>query len=134
MSNYFNKNLFSKNITLNFNENYNFYCILITDSINISSDFNLILIMDFLGCILLKAKGFKISALIFLLVNDISLFFIYFLDFNDYNDDNVYSLNKLLYLLLFFILLFVGVGSSALLSQYILIDSFLKLKYHLQGK
>ena len=107
---------------------------MLTDSINISPDFNLIMIMDFLGCILLKAKGFKVSAFIFLLVNGISLFFIYFFDFNDYNDDNVYSLNKLLYLLLFFILLFIGVGSSALLSQYILIDSFLKLKYHLQGK
>ena len=134
MANYFNKNLFSKDVNLNFNEDYNFYNILLTNSINISPDFNLIMIMDFLGCILLKAKGFKISAFIFLLVNSISIFFIYFFDFNDYNDDNVYSLNKLLYLLLFFISLFVGVGSSALLSQYILIDSFLKLKYHLQEK
>ena len=134
MAKYFNKNLFSKDVTLDFNEDYNFYNILLTNSINISPDFNLIMIMDFLGCILLKAKGFKISAFIFLLVNSISIFFIYFFDFNDYNDDNVYSLNKLLYLLLFFISLFVGVGSSALLSQYILIDSFLKLKYHLQEK
>ena len=72
MANYFNKNFFSKDVNLNFNEDYNFYNILLTNSINISPDFNLIMIMVFfLVCTLLKAKGFKISVVIFLLVNGI---------------------------------------------------------------
>jgi len=131
---FFKKYFLSKEITLNFKEDYNFYNILLTQSINISPDFNLIMIMDFLGCILLKSYGFRISSIIFLIINTISLFLIYFIDFNDYDEENLYSFNKIIYIFICFLLLFIGVGSSALLSQQILIDSYLKLKYYLNSK
>ena len=131
---FFKKYFLSKEIKLNFKEDYNFYNILLTQSINISPDFNLIMLMDFLGRILLKSYGFRISSIIFLIINTISLFLIYFIDFNDYDEENLYSFNKIIYIFICYLLLFIGVGSSALLSQQILIDSYLKLKYYLNSK
>ena len=132
--NYFKKSFLSKEITLNFKEDYNFYNILLTQSINILPDFNLFMIMDFLGRTLLKSYGFKISSIIFLIINSISIFLIYFIDFNDYDENNLYSFSKIVYIFICYLLLFIGVGASALLSQQILIDGFLKLKYYLISK
>ena len=132
---HFFRNVFlSEKIKLNFMKEYNFYNILLTESISILPDLNLIMIFDFLGYSLLRAKGFKISSFIFLIINCISIFLIYFFDFDDYNEENIYSFSKIIYLLFCFLILFIGVGASALLSQRILIDSFLKLKHYLKEK
>jgi len=130
----FKKFFHSNGITLNFNEDYNFYNIFLTQSIDIAPDFDLIMIMNFFGFILLKTKGFKISSIVFLLINCVSISLIYFFNFNDYNDDNLYSFSQIIYQITCIIILFIGVGASALLSQQILIDSFLKLKSYLNGK
>ena len=108
-------------------ELYKFFDYFFFESLNESVDYNLMMIFGFLGNILLGAIGFIISSIIFLLINVGSLFMIYCFDFDDYNKDtNKYNFFQLLYLLGIFVLLLVGVGGSALLSQQILLDSFSK--------
>jgi len=46
--------------------------------------------------------------------------------FNYNSKDNTYSIFQILYLLLCWLILFVGVGASALLSQQIILDSNIK--------
>jgi len=77
--------------------------------------------------------GFKFSSIIFLFINCSSLFLILnFYDkfeFNKMNpEENRYNPFKLAYLGIFYFLLFVGVGGSALFSQQILIESYYKYK------
>ena len=107
-----------------FIEQYDFYKMLNNNTKKESFDFNLIMLMAFLGDILLKSKGFRISTLIFACLNILSMFLINNFSFEDYNHkNNSYSLFQILFLLLCWILLFIGVGASALLSQQIIIDS-----------
>ena len=91
--------------------------------------------MDFLGCILLKSKGFRISSIVFLLINGIGIFLLLTFDFKDYDKDkNIYPFIQILYILICYLFLFIGVGASALMSQQILVDSFYKLKIYLDEK
>ena len=123
---------FSKDKDENFcyfyHSEYNFYRLFYEYSLNQNLDFNLIMVMDFLGQIILRYFGFKISSFIFLLINSISLSLIYNFDFSEYNETKRYTIFQLGYILGFFVILFIGVGCSALLSQHILIDSFIKYK------
>ena len=90
------------------------------------------MVMDFLGCIILKSRGFRISSVLFLIINVGALFLIFNFDFKDISNETYkYTLFKVLYLLLCYAMLFIGVGASALLSQQILVDSFLKLRKYL---
>ena len=115
-----------------FRENYEFYHMLDNDTKKESFDFNLMMLMAFLGDILLKSRGFRISVSVFAVFNIISMFLILNFSFNDYNHDyNTYSLFQFIYLLICWILLFVGVGASALLSQQIIIDSNYKYEKYI---
>ena len=97
-----------------------------------SFDFNLMMLMAFLGDILLKSRGFRVSVSVFAVFNIISMFLILNFSFDDYNHDyNTYSLFQFIYLLICWILLFVGVGASALLSQQIIIDSNYKYEKYI---
>ena len=111
--------------------NYNFYDKFYDDSLNKPLDFNLMMVMDFLGCIILKSRGFRISSVIFLILNVGALFLILNFDFDIKDKEFQYTLFNVLYLLLCYAILFVGVGASALLSQQMLVDSFLKLRKYL---
>ena len=111
--------------------NYNFYDKFYDDSLNKPLDFNLMMVMDFLGCIILKSRGFRISSVIFLILNVGGLFLILNFDFDIKDKEFQYTLFNVLYLLLCYAILFVGVGASALLSQQMLVDSFLKLRKYL---
>ena len=105
--------------------NLNYYDLFYKNSYSEIFEFNLTMIMDFLGIIVLKSRGFRIASIIFMIINLISLFLIASFDFSkfDFENNRKMSFLHILYLLLCYILLFVGVGSSALLSEQILIDS-----------
>ena len=110
-----------------FNNNYNFYNMFFEDTKKESFDFNLIMFTSFLGDILLKSRGFRISISVFGGINGIGMLLILGFSFFNYNSkDNTYSIFQILYLLLCWLILFVGVGASALLSQQIILDSNIK--------
>ena len=107
-----------------FNNKYNYYFMFFDDARKDSFDFNLMLFTAFLGDILLQARGFRVSTFIFALINVGAIFLIMSFSFFDYNiNDNTFSFFKMLYLIFGYLLLLVGVGASALLSQQIIIDS-----------
>ena len=116
-----------------FNEKYNFYDKLMTRTLNEPFDFNLMLFMAFLGDALLKAKGLTFTLVIFcIFINGAAFVLLYVFDFKDYDKEyNSFTLLKILYLIFCYILLFIGVGSSALLSQQIIVESNVKYNEYL---
>ena len=107
---------------------YNFYQIFWEKSTGNEIDFNLMIFTNFIGEIALKSKGFKCSSVIFLVVNVISLILLMNFDFDSYDENYKFSIAKIIYLVICYIALLIGVGSSSLLSQKMLIDSYLKYK------
>lgn len=104
-----------------------------TRSLNDPFDFNLMLFMAFLGDALLKARGLTCTLIIFcVLINSVAFILLYVFDFKGYDKEyNSFSILKILYLILCYILLFVGLGSSALLSQQIIVESNTKYNEYL---
>ena len=112
---------------LDFNNKYNYFFMFFEDAKKDSFDFNLVMFTAFLGDLLLQSRGFRVSTAVFALMNAVSIFLVLSFSFLDYDkDDNKYTVLNILYLLLSYILLFLGVGASALLSQQIIIDSNVK--------
>ena len=102
---------------------YEYFEMFINNVKNETFDFNLMMLMAFLGDILLKSRGFRISISVFAALNIGAIFLILNFSFEDYDRaDNTYTIFNMLYLFLTWLLLFVGVGASALLSQQIIID------------
>ena len=91
-------------------------------------DFNLIFFTSILGNLLLKTRGFRVSSSIFLLTNCISLVLLLNYKFDEKLKNVDYSFLSILYIGGSWLLLFLGVGASAILSQQILIDSYMKYK------
>ena len=103
---------------------YEYYEMFYKDVKKETFDFNLMMFMAFLGDALLISRGFRISISVFSAINIGAIFLIFNFKFGDYNrDNNTYTIFGMLYLLLTWLLLFIGVGASALLSQQIMIDS-----------
>ena len=116
-----------------FNNNYNFYNMFFESTKKESFDFNLMMFTGFLGDILLKSRGFRISTFIFAIINGISIFLIISFSFFDYDSkDNTYTLLRILYLLLCWLLLLIGVGASSLLSQQVIVDSNAKYSEYIK--
>ena len=114
-----------------FHKNYNFYNMFLDNANKESFDFNLMMFTAFIGDILLKSRGFRISTFAFGLINGLSILIMSF-SFNEFEiKDNTYTFFQMLFLLLVWILLFIGVGASALLSQQIIIDSNVKYNKYL---
>ena len=86
-------------------------------------DFNLIFSSSILGNLLLKWKGYKISSLIFMAINSVVIIIYNSFDFPEEKYDNFY---KVLYIILYFIILYISVGSMALFSQQIYFDGLKK--------
>ena len=125
------------NITLISNEpEYHFYDYFYDSSMNESIDFNLLMITAFIGELLLKSRGFRISSGVLSLINICSMLWIYNFDTTIKPEDKEYfSLIKVISMIGCYLLLLIGIGSSALLSQQILIDSHLKYKdYNIKKK
>ena len=119
------------NITISDDENnvYNFYEYYYNYSMDETIDFNLMLLTGFIGSLILKWKGFKISSGVLCAFNIGSI--IWLLNFNfNFNSPGIfdYDLIKILNLCFIYILLLIGIGGSALLSHQILIESHLKYK------
>ena len=70
-----------------FNDNYNFYYLFYEDTKKETFDFNLMMLNGFLGDIILKSKGFRVTTIIFFIMNSISIFLIISFSFSEYNDD-----------------------------------------------
>ena len=116
-----------------FNNKYNFYHLFFEDTRKESFDFNLMMFTAFLGDILLRSRGFRISTFVFGVGNGLSIFLILGFTFVNYNaEDNTYTIFQMLHLLLCWLLLLVGVGASALLSQQIIVDSNSKYNKYLE--
>ena len=126
--------------------NLNFYKELYNDSMNQTIDFNIMFFMNFLGEMMLKSKGFVFSSFLFLIINWLCFFWVYNFTFKDNkNPDELengeipqepetYTFFNILFILGFFLLLFIGVGGSSMLSQQILLDSYEKLNIYSQKK
>ena len=105
-----------------FNNNYNFYFLFFEDIKKEAFDFDLMMFFGFFGVILLKATGYRVSTIICLIINGAALTLIYIFSFYDYDIDyNTFSILKLLAIFSFWLLLSIGVGVSALLSQHIIV-------------
>ena len=112
-----------------FNNNYNFYYLFFEDIKKDAFDFNLMMFFGFFGGILLNAIGFIWTTGIWLVINGIALVLIYIFSFFDYDiKDNTFPLLKIFAIISFWILLSIGTGGSALLSQYILV--YINFKYN----
>ena len=96
------------NITINGNETsvYDFYEYFYTYSKNETIDFNLMLITAFIGTLILKLTGFKISTFIFSLINFPSM--IWLLNFNfDFSKKGIFDYDFLKILNIVFIYYFL---------------------------
>ena len=112
-----------------YDKNFNFYHILFENSLNNQLiDFNLIWFTGGLGYLLLKLTGFRLSSFVFMATNCISLVLLINFKFDENFKNNEYSFLSVLYIGLCWLLLFLGVGASAILSQHIIIDSYMKYK------
>ena len=112
---------------------YDFYNYYYESSMNETIDFNLIMITGFLGNIILKWKGVKISSFLLSLFNFGSI--IWLLNFDFYvGAEFDYDWIKILNLCFIYFLLLCGIGGSALLSHQILVESHLKYKHYLINK
>ena len=105
--------------------NYNFYQIFFKESLKNSLDFNLIMLSNFIGFILLRFIGFHLSSFIFLSINMLSISRIANFNFMEIDKETYnYSISQILFLLFCYLLCFIGVGGSSLLSQKILISQY----------
>ena len=119
------------------NNPFDFFNYFYKKSMDETMDFNLMMATGFIGDLLLKSTGFTFSSLLFWFLTFACLFLILnfqfqikYTDKTDENDSQYYIFDynfyKILYILLCYILLLIGIGSSSLLSQKILQDSFSK--------
>ena len=115
-----------------YNDFYNFYGFYFKSSFDEGINYDLIETMNFLGILLVRFYGFSVSSLFCMLLNVLALILIINF-FGEYNEaKEKYNIPQFLYLVGCYILLFVGVGSSALLSQQILIDNYKRYQLFLQ--
>ena len=95
---------------------FNFYEIIFQNSKILTINFDLIMIMNFLGNRMLYSWGFTITSFIFIFINCAFFILLYNFNFIEYNENNKYSIWKFLYLIGLYILIFIGLGGSSLLS------------------
>ena len=101
---------------------FNYYSIFFKNSIIPSFNFDLMMIMNFLGDICLQSCGFRQTSISFFIINLISFLFIYIFNFIKYKEVGKYSLGQIICLILIYALFYIGVGSSSLLSQKVLVE------------
>ena len=98
------------------------------------------MITGFIGNIIFKSVGFYITSIIFLFINLGGILMILNCEFiktqeifKNENDEVVleFKISQILYFLACYIIFFIGSGGPALLSQFILNDSFSKLKTYM---
>ena len=114
-------NSFLNNKTRNISETEIFseYCF------NNIPDFNLFFLSSIIGNVFLKFLGYKISSVIFMVINGIIFFFL-----KSHSFPEEYDFFKCVLILLYFLLLFLSVGSITLIPHSIFFDGLRKyIKY-----
>ena len=107
-----------------FNSSYNFYKQFFNDISKNKVDFDLIMFWDFIGLLLYEYFNFTCTSIFLFIVNIILLIIIGNYDYLDIDEKtHQYSFFKILYISLIYIFIWIGVGSSALLSQQIFIET-----------
>ena len=101
---------------------FNYYSIFFQDLAIPSFNFDLMMIMNFFGDICLQSCGFRKTSISFFFINVISFIFIYIFNFTKYNEVGKYNLGQIICLILVYSLLYIGVGSSSLLSQKVVVE------------
>ena len=86
-------------------------------------DFNLLFLSSIIGNIFLKGLGYKLSSLIFMAIN--SAVIIIYNSF-DFPKEKYVNFTSVIYIILYYILLYISVGSMALFSQQIYFDGLKK--------
>ena len=114
------------------NSLFNFYEIFFDNAQILTFNFDLMMIMNWLGDNFLQSCGFIITGIIFISINFLQFILIFQFNFLEYNQNNKYSLWKFLHLLSIYILNFVGLGGSSLLSQKIFVELFSKINEFIQ--
>ena len=108
------------------NSLFNFYQIFFDNANTLNIKFDLMMIMNWLGYRILDSFGFFFTSITFCLIN-LGLFVaLYNFNFLEFNENNKYDIWKFIQLVSCYLLLFVGVGSSSLLSQKIFVDLYKK--------
>ena len=105
---------------------FNFYEMFFNRINILNFDFNLLMIMNWLGDNILFSLWFYGTIIIFIIANTIFFILLLNFDFRDYNENNKYGIWKFVHLLFIYIVIFVGLGGSSLLSQRIFTE-FLKI-------
>ena len=118
-----NCSITDKHNVFNFFKYYHYFAM--TETI----DFNLMLVSGVFGILLLNWKGFRISSLILcpFIVGPV----IWLLNFEysfEVENQFDYGILKILNLIFIYILLYIGAGALALISQQILVENYLKYK------
>ena len=106
------------------NKNYNFYVMFFEETQKNIFDFGLIFPTSIIGTFLLKKIGFRFSSIILHLLNLVAILLIIkifpFLEY--YNFNNTYPTLYIPILGIIWLLLFLGVGGSAMLSLQLIMD------------
>ena len=108
------------------NSLFNFYEIFFNKLNTLNINFNLIMIMNWLGDRILISCGFTITTFIFIAINSLHFVLLFNFDFLDFNENNKYGFWKFMHLVLCYLLLFIGAGGSSLLSQKIFMELYQK--------
>jgi len=86
-------------------------------------DFNLLFLTSGIGNLLLKFYGYRISTIIFVVINVLLVFLYPSIDFPQEKYSDIYSL---LLIILYFLLIFISVGGISLFSQQIFFEGLIK--------
>ena len=123
--------IFNSICTINYSDKelnvFDFYNYYYNYTMNESIDANLMLMTGIIGNLFFSWIGFGFSLLIFGLINVGAIIWVLNFDFAIGNEFD-YDWVKILNLIVIYIIFYIGLGSSSLLSQQILIESYFKYK------
>ena len=113
--------LFARNRTYYFPENIDYKEKYENYFFNNIPDFNLLFLSSIIGNFMLKGLGYRFSSIIYSVINSAFIFIIRTFDFPDN-----YTFYKMILIIIYYILLFLSIGSIALFSQQIYFDGLIK--------
>ena len=119
--------IFAKNRTDYFPENNDYKYNYESNIFNNLPDFNLLYLTSVIGNFVLKGAGYRLSSIIYILINAGFLFIVRTFEFPD-----SYDFYQLILIIIYYLLLLLSIGSVTLFSQQIYFDGL--TKYYSQEK
>ena len=110
------------------NSLFNYYEIFFDKINTLNLSFDLMMIMNWFGDRLLDCCRFIPTCIFFMIINFGYFVMLFNFDFLEYTENNKYSIWKFLQLIACYLILFIGMGGSSLLSQKLFIEFFNKYK------